>query len=538
MTGAVLLARVVLAAVFGVAAVAKLLDRSGARRSAADFGVPDRFSGLVGILLPVAELVVAVLLVSPVAARWSGAAAAGLLALFVAAIARALTRGRQPDCHCFGQLSSAQIGRGTIARNLVLAAVAVFIALAGRQHGIDDEWSGLSHTGQVAVAAVLASMAYAAAQVWFTRQLLAQNGRLLLRIEALERAPAQIPTGMVQGLSQGDAAPAFSLPSSEGMAVTLGSLLGRGRPLLLVFSHAGCGACEMLMPEVVRWQHEHADSLTVAVIARGDREGNATFLDMGIEELLLEEDRNVTLAYQVSAAPAAVVIDTEGAVASPVVLGREAVRRLWQQQLADTAAAGITHRPGGDGVIVVHPPAAMPSQPVGVPPTGSAAVLPARPILLGRPAPVVRATNALGETLSLSEIARDRFVAAFFCAGGDPASREVANELAILGDVFSPALGFVISMSRSDPHLLELLGSRRDVYHAAGKETASSFGADELPAAILIAPTGLIASDLHVGADRVAHLLAHSLDRALMSQTLVTAPGPRSATPGPVGTRG
>ena len=58
-------ARIVLAAVFALAAVTKLADLDGARRAARDFGVPERLAPAVGTLLPVAELAVAVVNPTP-----------------------------------------------------------------------------------------------------------------------------------------------------------------------------------------------------------------------------------------------------------------------------------------------------------------------------------------------------------------------------------------------------------------------------------------------------------------------------------------
>ncbi len=50
-----------------------------------------------------------------------------LLSVFVVGITYNLARGRNPECHCFGQLHSAPAGWKTLARNGVLAAVAGFV---------------------------------------------------------------------------------------------------------------------------------------------------------------------------------------------------------------------------------------------------------------------------------------------------------------------------------------------------------------------------------------------------------------------------
>src|SRR5687767_4187066 len=124
-----LIARLVLAAVFAVAGATKLADRPGTRKAAVDFGAPERFAAPIAVLLPLAELAVAALLVFPSTAVAGAVGALALLALFTVAISASLLRGQAPDCHCFGQLHSAPASWKTLARNGVLAALAVVALL-------------------------------------------------------------------------------------------------------------------------------------------------------------------------------------------------------------------------------------------------------------------------------------------------------------------------------------------------------------------------------------------------------------------------
>jgi uncharacterized membrane protein YphA (DoxX/SURF4 family) len=73
-----LIARVLLAAVFGVAGVAKLADQKGSRSSLTQFGVPAFAVPAAALLLPLAELACAVALLR---ASWAWWGAAGALAL-------------------------------------------------------------------------------------------------------------------------------------------------------------------------------------------------------------------------------------------------------------------------------------------------------------------------------------------------------------------------------------------------------------------------------------------------------------------------
>ena len=138
MESAVLGVRLLLAAVFAVAAVAKLLDLEGSRRAMRGFGVGDRTANALGLVVPVAELSVAAALVFQPSARWGAIGAIVLLLTFSAGIANAMRRGRKPDCHCFGQLHSAPAGRETLGRNLGLAVLAGFVVWHGPGPNVVD----------------------------------------------------------------------------------------------------------------------------------------------------------------------------------------------------------------------------------------------------------------------------------------------------------------------------------------------------------------------------------------------------------------
>src|SRR5713226_2622846 len=144
-----LLARLLLAVVFVVAGLAKLVDRAGSRQALIDFGVPARLVTPLAVLLPLAELAVAVALIPTASAWWGALGALALLVLFITAIGYNLAQGRTPDCHCFGQLHSAPAGWSTLVRNLVLAGIAGLVVSFGTNAagpGLLDLLAGLTVT--------------------------------------------------------------------------------------------------------------------------------------------------------------------------------------------------------------------------------------------------------------------------------------------------------------------------------------------------------------------------------------------------------
>src|SRR5918999_4688404 len=197
MDAALLIARLVLAAVFTLAGVAKLADLKGSRQAIIEFGLPAVVASPLALLLPLAELGVGAALIPASSAWWGALGALGLLVLFVMGISINLARGRTPDCHCFGQLHSAPAGWKTLARNAVLAALAGFVVWSGYEGGGGAGPSALSWLGALSAAQLLSLLggvvvlALFAGQWWFLVHLLRQNGRLLGRLEAVEATLAE-----------------------------------------------------------------------------------------------------------------------------------------------------------------------------------------------------------------------------------------------------------------------------------------------------------------------------------------------------------
>ncbi len=347
MPGFVLGIRIVLAAVFAVAGLAKLLGAAGSRGALEGFGVPRRAARLAGTVLPVAELAITAGLLVPASAWWSALAAAGLLAVFMAAIGVSMARGAAPDCHCFGRLHSAPVSWRTQVRNGVLAAAAGAAVLAGRgASGLSPvRWTGQLNAAELGLAAAVAVLcAVAAGQGWFLYRLSRHNGRVLARLENLEQrigvgGPPSAAglaggrqasgQGPVRGLAVGVPAPDFELPAADGRRVSLRALLGRGLPVLLVFSAPGCGHCDALLPQLAAWQHQHRDRLTVALASRRPAgQTAATPETHGVRDVLVQANREIAEAYGANGTPSAVLIAANGTIASPLAWGAQAITQL------------------------------------------------------------------------------------------------------------------------------------------------------------------------------------------------------------------
>lgn len=297
-----------LAAVFAVAAVAKLADLDGSQRAVAGFGLPDRLARPLGLALPGIELAIALLLVPALTSGYAAIAAAALLAVFCVAIVTSLARGRRPDCHCFGRLHSAPAGWGALLRNLTLAGLAIAVVLAP---AVTLTWP------QVGVAALLAAGA-AQALLWVV--LLRRYGRALRRIDELE-AGEERETHVQHLLELGADAPRFELPGLDGSHVDLTDLLAAARPVVLVATDERCGACTALYPEIARWQRELHDHVAVVVLGDGSPEKLRALAEEHELEAVLLANRETLGAYGVYGTPSALLIDADGRVASTVRYG-------------------------------------------------------------------------------------------------------------------------------------------------------------------------------------------------------------------------
>ena len=120
-TGVGYAAAVALAAIFAIAAVAKLRDVSATERDFAGLGVPR--ASFFARFVPLAELsIVALLLIVPPA----GAIAALVsLAFFTTFLIGRLRAGVRAPCACFGSSRAQPISVRDVIRNLLLMALAV-----------------------------------------------------------------------------------------------------------------------------------------------------------------------------------------------------------------------------------------------------------------------------------------------------------------------------------------------------------------------------------------------------------------------------
>ena len=335
---ALVVLRLGLSVVFGVAGVAKLLDRRGTGEAVTNFGAPANWSGALALLLPLAEIAIALgLLFSPTA--WAGALSALLLlALFIAAIGANLSRGRAPECHCFGQLYSRPLGWPTLVRNVVFAICAGFVVWPGQQV-IQRSTLLLSERlggGQYYPLVAFSALAAVVATVIYFQQAHAQQ----------PGSAHNHPAPELQGLPLASVAPPFQLPAYRRDRTSLAELLEPGKPVLLIFSNPHCGPCAGLFGELAEWQRTYPERVTIAVLTQGTlKENFVNIARNDLRNILFQNQREIAEQYQCLATPTGVLVSADGRIASTPAGGADKIRELIHSTLADQFASVDRARP-------------------------------------------------------------------------------------------------------------------------------------------------------------------------------------------------
>jgi peroxiredoxin len=387
------------------------------------------------------------------------------------------------------------VGWQTLARNLLLGGVAVFVVVGGwRDPGVSaTHWlARLDTAGAVGLAAGLVVAGLAGFLVWFCFQVLRQNGRILARLEAIEARLGGVPAGAIPssnghveewrpGLPVGTPAPEFELPDLDGELVSLEDLMGRGLRVLLVFSDPGCGPCGELMPDVGRWQREHAERFRLVVLSRGEAEENREKAsEFGLELLLLQEDREVGDLFECYGTPGAVLIDANGLVASPVAQGSDEIAELVARAsdpLGVMQVAGTNgNHPGQDAFSRV-----------------------------GEPAPSLELPDLDGSTVKLTDLLGERVLLLFWNPQCGFCQQMLSDLKAWEADPPEGAPGLIV-VSTGGVEDNRAQGLRSTVLLDHDFSAGSAFGAGGTPMAVLIDADGNTASEVVGGAQAVFDL--------------------------------
>lgn len=331
---ALLIIRLLLAAVFGVAGIAKMLDPRGSEKALRDFGVPGVLIAPLVILLPLAEISIAGLMLFT-SVSWFGALGASLLLLiFVAGMSYQIAKGNAPDCHCFGQIHSEPVGKTSLIRNIVLFVIAAFLIANGRS------FQGLSlvdlDQNIMQIVLGLSVIGLLTAILVFLLKMSEQQKQIMRRIELMEliaRADSGVERDDAgnpsEGLPIGAFFPDFELPDTNGDSVSLATLLEKGKPVLFFFVSPTCNPCQALVPDFDEWQSALEDKVSLVFVSnRTSTENLEKFGGETQKVILLQKERETAELVRAQWTPTALLVDSNGRIASHVAAGDSAMREL------------------------------------------------------------------------------------------------------------------------------------------------------------------------------------------------------------------
>lgn len=335
-----LLIRLFLAAIFMLAGIGKLLDLEGSEKAVKDFGVSDSVAKPFAYGLPIAEIVIALLLLS-VTTSWIGAIGGFLLLLtFIGGMIWQMAKGNAPDCHCFGQIHSEPVSAKSLIRNAIFAILAFFLVLQGRENqglSLLDSSDFNSEGSFMSLILGLATVGLLATVVFYLKKISEQQTQVIRRIEVLElisheggreveRENLADPT---EGLPIGAVVPDFELPDINGKIVEFEHLLAQAKPMLLLFVSPNCNPCAALLPEIEAWQEELKGKMNFVFISSGKAKENLDkFAGKSLKQILLQKERETAELFGAQWTPTAVLINTDGKIASRIAAGDKAIREL------------------------------------------------------------------------------------------------------------------------------------------------------------------------------------------------------------------
>jgi peroxiredoxin len=338
---------------------------------------------------------------------------------------------------------------------------------------------------------------------WLGYQLVRQNGRLLLRLEALEQRLGQIGTAAerapepapLPSLPLGSAAPEFALPDLDGNRHALSAF--RGRRLLLIFFNPRCGYCTRMAPDLAALPADGADDHPVPlVISTGDAEENRKLVaEHGIRcpVLLQTADDDVARRYQAHGTPMGYLIDEAGTIASELAVGSQALLALASAPPAQPAVHGNGHhdhkgnRDLGDSKLKRD----------GLP--------------AGTRAPDFTLPALDGGSLSLEQFRGQRVLLAFsdpHCGPCDQLAPELEQAHRRAGDLQ------IVMVSRGDREANRQKAAEHKLTFPIGLqkqwEISRDYAMFATPIAYLIDEAGMIAAGVAVGVEPIRALLARA----------------------------
>jgi peroxiredoxin len=350
------------------------------------------------------------------------------------------------------------------------------------------------------LALVLAALVVALLRLVY--QLTMQNGRILLRLEAIEQVMAPLlfderAYGIeeyVSTLRAGTPIPDLTMPDLDGRPRRLSEW--RGTRILLTFVDPSCAFSQRLLPALVALTLEVVPRRPAPLlVTRGSREENRAWLaEAGLPpgSMLLDEEGRAAAAFRVDGTPMSYLVDADGIVASDIAVGVQATLILAGQIASITDATESRDRAGARAAAADL----------------ESTVLVREGLPGGTTAPIFRLPRLDGGELSLLEYRGHNAIIVFSDPDCPPCDELASSLEALHHERGVPPL---VIISRGDPEAnrarVTELGLTMPVALQRHWEVSREYGIFATPVAFHIDEWGIIARDVAVGGEEIIRLI-------------------------------
>jgi peroxiredoxin len=327
---------------------------------------------------------------------------------------------------------------------------------------------------------------------WLLVQVMRQQGRLLLRIEALEAGggPPDDPGGGDSrgGLPLATPFPLFRLANLEGEDVSLEGFLGKR--VLLVHWSPECGFCRQIAGDLARISRDLSRRKTELVfVSYGSPEANKALLEQhGFRSpVLLQPEGQTVAGFAHMGTPVAYLLDEKGRIAKPVAVGAHEV-----PELAEEAAGRRRHLTN--------------ERPL------SESLLEREGLKAGTPAPAFELPDLAGRTVSLAEHRGRRLLLVFSDPECGPCDALLPDLARLDRERGKDGLDLVLVSrggAEENRRKAEASGVEFPVVLQPGWKLSKKYGIFATPVAFLVDEEGVIERDVARGPAEIL-ALAHA----------------------------
>ncbi len=336
--------------------------------------------------------------------------------------------------------------------------------------------------------------------IWFGfYQIVKQQGRIILRLDALERRVPTPEAPQPEGVKPGTEFPGFSLRDLEGNSVSLENF--RGRRVLLVHWSPQCGFCDLIAPDLARLQPTfEKHRVQLLLLAQGSAERNRKLAEEhGLKcPILLYSDGKIPEPLENLGTPSAYLLDAEGRIAKPIAVGSDQVPALAEEAVQEEALSA-----GESGS----------KRLAGEKPISSSRIV-RDGLKAGGPAPGFRLPDVYGRTVSLAEYLGHRVLLLFSDPQCGPCDA-VATELARFHREHAGGELAIVMVGRGEVEenrkKAEKHGIQFPVVIQEKWRLSKEYGIFSTPVAFLIDEDGVIAKEVAIGPEPIMDLAREGL---------------------------